>query len=113
MKTAVMSVDGVKFYCVGSDEKIEMLQDGVLSEHSSGAIQILSDIIYSGVYAYSKTENEKDRKNYDRALHRAGLLVNEDIYQLALFYKNPEKQFVLPGTNDFTERKRSFEAIFQ
>lgn len=115
MKTACIKVGNTEFDCIGTKE----CMNGILSYLDKNDVQTptvaLAEIIYRGIHAYArdgKTGNEVDA--YNKALHRSGLLVNEDIYQLAAFYEDPEKfSFQLPDKDSFQKRRESFQAIFQ
>lgn len=115
MKTSCIKVGNTEFDCIGSKESM----NGILSYLDKNNVQTptiaLAEIIYRGIHAYArdrKTGNEVAA--YNKALHRSGLLVNEDIFQLAAFYEDPEKfSFQLPDKDNFQKRRESFLAIFQ
>ena len=114
MKTACIKIGKTEFNCIGTKEGM----DEIISYLDKNDVQVptvaLAEIIYRGIHAYARDgEVTGNVDAYNKALHRSGLLINEDIYQLASFYENPEESsFQLPDRESFLQRKESFQAIF-
>ncbi|WP_368270710.1 hypothetical protein [Enterocloster lavalensis] len=103
MNAAIFDVEGIVFYCVGENDKIDDLKYHTeLQSNCDGQIlEILVDrIIGSGVYAHIKCKKFRDvfsKLKLKQKLSRSHLYIDGDLFDGAAFLLNPAKTAEILG----------------